>query len=260
MFLFLGGISYDRSPLGSHQKDHEIGRWRENDQRRSADTLRQSCGIIYSRTNDSFVVTDGRKPSTNFTGTSVVGRIPCQALSLSSVTTWQRRFQKMSYSTFSSTLFHGKKRQKHTRKRTQSVRYSTSLLYHHRQALATPFNYRVSHPMNDPDGNRELCLLFQMGKLSNYPQISRRILSRWLWVDEQSLSLRNLYISLQSPQGTQQQYTIGPWNNSIGICYSMSDWIFQPVLFCIILFLYIYTHSIISFYVIWIFAYICIKI
>ena len=64
----LGGISYDWSTIGTNQENHEIGRWCKNDQCRSSNSICEGSWIIYSRINNSFLVTNGRKSTTNITG------------------------------------------------------------------------------------------------------------------------------------------------------------------------------------------------
>ncbi len=53
------------------------------------------------------------------------------------------RFQKMNFSIFLSILFHGKKRQKHIRKRIPLVKCNTLLHYQHQPAWEILFNYQV---------------------------------------------------------------------------------------------------------------------
>ncbi len=54
-----------------------------------------------------------------------------------------QQFQKMNFSIFLSILFHGKKRQKHIRKRIPLVKCNTLLHYQHQPAWEILFNYQV---------------------------------------------------------------------------------------------------------------------
>ena len=150
LFLFfLGGFSYEWFAVSSYKEDYEIRRWCKNDQCRSADSFCQSCGIIHSRINHPFMVTNRRKSTTNITGS--IRRIEFRfffedVLFVSSVMMLQQRFRKMNYSIFSSILFHEKKPQKHIRKKNRLVRCNTSSHCRHQVDLAIRFNYRVSIP------------------------------------------------------------------------------------------------------------------
>jgi len=118
----------------------------------------------------------------------------------------QLRYQKMNYLIFLLILFRVKKQQKHIRKKNLLVKYNILLHYQQQLVLEILFNYRVCHFIQKY--KFENCFF----RWTNYSITSKFIIKYCHYGCK--LKFQILFIDFfsyffQTPQGTQQQYTIG---------------------------------------------------
>jgi len=113
-------------------------------------------------------------------------------------------FQKMNYLIFLLILFRVKKQPKHIRKKTLLMKYNILLHYQHQLVWEILFNYQVCNYISK---NISLNILFRW---SNY-SITFKFIIKYCYYDRK-LKFTILFINsffFKTPQGTQQQYTIG---------------------------------------------------